>query len=84
MPVPQLLSEQTLPLMVPPSGIREFVPDYLQVNLDQSAYAPWQRIMLEIVPATEGMRIWSFASVTNNVTQQITTITPQPRAATGE
>lgn len=83
-PLPQLLSEQRHELEAPPSTIRRFVPDYLQIELDQAAFAPWDRVMLEIIPATEGMRIWSFASVTNNATQQITTITPQPGAAKGE
>lgn len=79
-PLPQLLSEQTHALLVPPPDIRKFVPDYLQLEVDQAAFAPWRRVMFEIIPATEGMRIWSFASVTNNVTQEITTITPYPRA----
>lgn len=83
-PLPQLLSEQRYTLQSPPSSIRESVPDYLQLDLDPNAFAPWRQVMLEIIPATEGMRIWSFASVTNNVTQQITAITPQPGRAKGE
>lgn len=84
-PLPQFLSEQRYALESPPPGqIRESVPDYLQLDLDQVAFAPWRQVMLEIIPATEGMKIWSFASVTNNVTQQITTITPQPGAQTAE
>ncbi len=83
-PLPQLLSEQTHELLISPPGIRKFVPDYLQLEVDQAAFAPWRRVMLEIIPATEGMRIWSFASVTNNITQEITTITPYPRTVRGE
>lgn len=83
-PLPQLLSEQRYALEVPASEIRKFVPDYLQLDLSQNAFAPWRQVMLEIIPAIEGMRIWSFASVTNNLTQQITTITPNPGAGPGE
>ncbi len=83
-PLPQLLSEQRYELQVPPSSIREWVPDYLQLDLDLNAFAPWRQVMLEIIPDIEGMRIWSFASATNNVTQQITTISPHPGTGPGE
>lgn len=35
------------------------------------------RVRVEVVPETEGMRFWTFVSVTNNETSQITTISPQ-------
>ncbi|MEA2163847.1 MAG: hypothetical protein QOK37_1974 [Thermoanaerobaculia bacterium] len=31
---------------------------------------------IDVVPLTPGMRIWAFASVTNNTTQQVTVISP--------
>lgn len=35
------------------------------------------RMRLEIRPSDPGMRLWAFVSITNNVTQQITTVTPE-------
>jgi hypothetical protein len=36
-----------------------------------------ERVRIEIRPVTPGIRFWAFASVTNNETQHVTTITPQ-------
>jgi len=39
---------------------------------------PWpQNVRIEITPLTPGSRYWAFASVTNNVTQAVTLVTPQ-------
>jgi hypothetical protein len=39
---------------------------------------PWpQNARIEITPLTPGSRYWAFASVTNNVTQAVTLVTPQ-------
>ncbi|MEO8379209.1 MAG: hypothetical protein ABI779_06055 [Acidobacteriota bacterium] len=35
-----------------------------------------ERIWIEVVPVTPGLRIWAFASVTNNETQEVTLVTP--------
>jgi hypothetical protein len=34
-------------------------------------------IWVEVAPIRPGLRIWALMSVTNNVTQQVTIITPQ-------
>ncbi len=57
----------------------EFWPAYVAIP-DLSAIAPLgdaQRIALEIEPVSPGLRIWAFATVVNNETQQATVITPQ-------
>jgi hypothetical protein len=36
-------------------------------------------VWLELVPVTPGLRIWAMASVTDNVTQHVTLITPASR-----
>jgi hypothetical protein len=38
------------------------------------------RVRLEIAPASEGLRFWAFASVTNNETQHVTVIAPSSPA----
>jgi hypothetical protein len=38
---------------------------------------PVSRVRIEVTPAREGLRIWAFVSVTNNVTQHVTTVTPR-------
>ncbi len=35
------------------------------------------RVRLEVRPATAGLRLWGFVSVTNNETQHVTVVTPQ-------
>lgn len=39
---------------------------------------PTGELRVQIEPLTPGLRFWAFASITNNDTQMITTITPQP------
>lgn len=34
-------------------------------------------VKIELTPVTQGMRIWGFVTVTNNDTQQVTTVSPQ-------
>src|SRR5260370_32300719 len=34
------------------------------------------RVRIEITPATDGLRLWAFVSVTNNETQHVTVIAP--------
>lgn len=38
---------------------------------------PADRLRIEVTPLTPGLRIWAFASVTNNETQHVTAIVPQ-------
>jgi hypothetical protein len=57
----------------------DFWPAYVAIS-DLSTIAPIggaQRIALEIEPVTPGLRLWAFATVVNNETQQATVITPQ-------
>jgi hypothetical protein len=49
-------------------------PAYAQVTDLPMPPTPLARI--DIVPLTPGMRIWAFASATNNTTQQVTVISP--------
>jgi hypothetical protein len=57
-----------------------FEPSFASLNLPPfAAQLPPQPATFRIVidPPVEGMPIWAFITVTNNVTQEITTITPQ-------
>lgn len=57
---------------------RRFEFAYAQIA-DIAGLAPsTERIRLEIVPLTSGSRFWAFVSVTNNIAQHVTTITPRP------
>jgi hypothetical protein len=38
-----------------------------------------ESLWLEIVPVTPGLRIWAMVSITDNVTQHVTLITPSAR-----
>ncbi|MGH9457088.1 MAG: hypothetical protein ACRD2J_05545 [Thermoanaerobaculia bacterium] len=38
---------------------------------------PGDRLRIEIEPASADMKVWAFVSITNNESQQVTTITPQ-------
>jgi hypothetical protein len=49
-------------------------PAYSQVTDLPMPSTPLTRI--DIVPLTPGMRVWAFASATNNTTQQVTVISP--------
>lgn len=61
-----------------PLGCVPNVPRFAALT-DFSSLVPASRdrIRLEIQPSAFGMQLWAFVSVTNNATQQITTITPQ-------
>ena len=75
----QLLAETTVAL-VPPLGWEESLPGYAQF-MDLVASFPEiaasETVRVEITPITQGLRFWAFASVTNNETQHVTTVTPQ-------
>jgi hypothetical protein len=66
---PGLLSEQIIPLRAP-KDIHD--PGYGELGL----YIAGNVGRIEIEPLTPGLRYWAFVSVTNNETQNITTITP--------
>ena len=73
----RLLAELIVPLR--PAANRIDYPGYGEVN---PAVIPGVSkdalLRVEIVPLTAGLRYWAFASVTNNATQHVTTVTPQP------
>jgi hypothetical protein len=65
--------------MLPPQSTDMFTPAYVQ--LDQFGQAPElagvDRIRVRISPTNATQRLWAMISVTNNVTQELTMITPQ-------
>jgi len=54
-------------------------PGYLQLDLGEAGAAleGAETAWVRIEPRTEGLRFWAFASVTNNPTGHVTTVTPQ-------
>jgi hypothetical protein len=51
------------------ASIGQFTDAFPQLNgLD--------KVRVEVTPLTEGLRFWTFVSITNNETQHVTTITP--------
>lgn len=54
-------------------------PGYVQFDLGEAgaALAGAETAWLRIEPRTEGLRFWAFASVTNNPTGHVTTVTPR-------
>lgn len=72
----RLLGEATVTLR---PGSRNITPGYAEIA-DLSKIASLigvSRVAIQVQPLTPGLRIWSFASVTNNETQHVTVITPQ-------
>jgi hypothetical protein len=69
------LNEET-----PPDSILAFPrnPAYAEVaSLRALVSETHERVRLQLVPLTPGLRYWAFVSVTNNETQHVTLITPQ-------
>jgi hypothetical protein len=54
-------------------------PGYLQLDLGEAGTAleGAETAWIRIEPRTEGLRFWAFASVTNNPTGHVTTVTPR-------
>ncbi len=70
-----LLSESVLPLRVSVSP--EVYPGYGELSLGGlSGISRTGNVRVEVAPLTEGLRFWAFASVTNNLTQHVTIVTP--------
>jgi hypothetical protein len=56
----------------------DFRPAYIDVPIqDLIAASTAETLRVEITPLRPGLRFWAFATVTNNQTQQFTTVTPQ-------
>ncbi len=58
-----------------PNPADTFHPGYAE--LSDFGNIPPDRVRIEIEPHSSSTRIWAFVSVTNNVTQQITVVTPR-------
>ena len=54
-----------------------------EAEVDLSSIAPQeQSVRVEVSPVTVGLRYWAMISVTNNITQFVTILTPPPHAGT--
>jgi hypothetical protein len=51
-------------------------PDSAELDIDVSAYADGAILRIEVVPLTALVRFWAFATMTNNVTNEVTIVTP--------
>jgi hypothetical protein len=82
-----LLSTVPLALNAPPMGAEDLnFPPAAQLSLD-SIIAPLRshaRLRIDIADSDSIRPIWGFVSITNNQTQEITLVTPQPSAVTPE
>ena len=60
------------------NGISGLYPSIAEIGNFQSLpeLAGIKSIWIEVVPVTEALRIWAFASITNDETQQVTIVTP--------
>ena len=85
-PAGELLATRRLELTSPedaclggPIGCLRNLPRYAALSdfLPSSPAGLPDRVRLEVRGTGSGMRLWAFVTVTNNTTQQITTITPQ-------
>lgn len=53
-------------------------PASVQLELGQlTALTGLETVRVEVEPLDEGVRLWSFVSITNNLTHHVTTVTPQ-------
>jgi hypothetical protein len=73
-----LLKDSQLALLAPQSA-DIFTPAYLQLDVfSQLGNVPGvDRMRVRISPTSDVQRLWAMVSVTNNVTQEVTMITPQ-------
>lgn len=53
-----------------------FAPSFIEAPLEIPAIAGREPVRVEIEPLTDGLRIWGFVTVTNDVTQHVTVISP--------
>ncbi len=51
-------------------------PDSAELDVDVSGYADGAILRIEVVPLTADVRFWAFATVTNNLTNEVTIVTP--------
>lgn len=78
-----LLGETEFVLSIPAAPILQptLFPAYLELRGTDviGPAANFSRVRLALTPLTPGKRIWAFASVVDNVTQQVTILTPSGR-----
>lgn len=74
----EMLREATITLETPPQGPFRFQPGYYQSAelLAPPAAGSGALLRVQIEPLTSGSRSWAFVSITNNITQEFTLITP--------
>ncbi|HYK00198.1 MAG TPA: hypothetical protein VE974_00445 [Thermoanaerobaculia bacterium] len=53
-----------------------FAPSFIQIALPDSVGA--ERVRVDVVPHGEGLRFWAFISLTDNRTEHVTIIAPDP------
>jgi hypothetical protein len=51
-------------------------PNSAELDVDVSGYADGAILRIEVVPLTPDVRFWAFATMTNNVTNEVTIVTP--------
>jgi hypothetical protein len=77
--VEHLVDERSLRLLEVPGG-SEFVPfpGYGSTSdVTADLFSDIDTLRIEIQPVTLGLRYWAFVSITNNVTQDVTIVSPQ-------
>lgn len=72
---PQEAARQTLTMRSGPESVWRYVPHYAEVDLTSQGAVG--RMLVEITPDTPGLRIWAFATVTQNDTQHVTIVSPR-------
>lgn len=51
-------------------------PDSAELDIDVSGYADGAILRIEVVPLSPALKFWAFATMTNNVTNEVTIVTP--------
>jgi hypothetical protein len=70
-----LLTSTRVSTSTQPQGAERFTPGF--VELDDFAVPNGKPVRIQIQPLNSGAAFWSYVSVTNNDSQQITLVTPQ-------
>lgn len=73
-PVPAVIDQRIVQIVRSHHDDSPFVPGYAQIS---DLMPITGRVSILIEPITPSLRFWAFVSVTNNTTQEITTILPQ-------
>ena len=60
----------------PHRGSLAVAPSFLEIPLESIVPASVESVRIDLTPVTVGTRIWGYASITNNVTQHVTLVTP--------